>query len=75
MDEIASLDHELGDDTVDAAGFVALRTALRVFGFSSAELSEVSGGGLSVRRFGSISGHILGSLWGHVGEELHLDSA
>jgi hypothetical protein len=43
INEIAALDHEVFDDTVEFAAFVALRTAQVVFRLASAELAEIFG--------------------------------
>jgi len=42
IDEISSLDHEVLDNTMNSAVFVALWSAGRVLGLAGTELSEVS---------------------------------
>jgi hypothetical protein len=44
INEISSLDHEVFDDSVEFAAFVALRAAQVVFRLARAELAEVLGG-------------------------------
>lgn len=41
VEEVAALQHEVFDDAVEFAGFVALRSVGGVFGFARAELAEV----------------------------------
>ena len=44
VDEVATLDHEVLDDAVEFAPFVALRLSSMILVFSRAKLSEVLGG-------------------------------